>query len=614
MNPSFETVLARRMGRRPLLALGAAGALLGWTRALRGEPTNAAESDLRFAPVPEDAGQRLLLPPGYRSTCVLAWGDPLLGDAPPFNPRGATVEAQARQMGYNADFVGYAPLPLGSRASAHGLLCVSSEYTISALMWPDEPRSPRQLDRDRCAVEMAAHGLNVAEVRRDVAGRWHLVARSPRNRRVSALSPLRISGPAAGSVDLRTGADATGRLVVGTLANCGGGMTPWGTWLQAEENFEDYFAADPARIDERQRASLDRLRVGRESRYGWERYDIRFDVAAEANEINRFGWLVELDPYDPYATPVKRTALGRFSHEAAGIVLDAREHVVVYTADDAEFEHLYKFVSARPFNPSERASNRDLLDAGTLYVARFDADGTGLWLPLVFGEGPLVPARGFRDQADVLVRAREAATALGATPMDRPEDVEPRPGTGFVYVALTKNTQRASDGVDAANPRGPNPHGHILELREGRGDFGATTFSWDVFHLCGREADGGAGRGEHALSCPDNLMFDAAGNLWVSTDGQPKSLGIHDALYCVATTGPKRGVPQRFLSAVPGAEVTGPCLTPDERTLFVAIQHPGEGSTFDAPSTRFPAESDSQDPPRPCVLAITREDGAPIGT
>ena len=618
MARTFQEIVAARLSRRGFLAAGAASVALGLARSARADATvDDTGPTGPFRPLPGDAGPELRLPEGHRHHTVLAWGDPLLADAPPFDPLAQSVASQSRQMGYNADFVGFVPLPRGEAGLAHGLLCVSSEYTSPPLMWPDEPRTARTLSRERCDVDMAAHGLNVAEIRRDVAGRWQLVQRSLRNRRVSAFTPIRLTGPAAGHPWLRTSADASGRLVQGTFANCSGGITPWGTWLQAEENYESYFAADGAGADgagadSLVRDEIQRARVGAHSEHGWERHHARFRLADEPHEIFRHGWLVEIDPYDPTCVPVKRTALGRFSHEAASIVVAPDGRVVVYSGDDAEGEHVYKFVSEGRYDPAHRASARDLLDRGTLYVARFDEDGRGAWLPLVFGEGPLVPRRGFRSQAEVLIRARHAATLLGATPMDRPEDVEALPGTGRVVAAFTKNTKRTSKAVDAANPRGPNPHGHLLEWVEDGDDPTSLAFTWDVLLLGGPAADGGSGDGDSVLSCPDNLAFDRHGTLWIATDGQAKALGIHDGVYRVPLTGAGRGRPERFLSAVPGAEVCGPCFTPDDRTFFVAIQHPGEGSTFDEPSTRFPHDAADRLPPRPCVIAIERDDGKPI--
>lgn len=328
--------------------------------------------------------------------------------------------------------------------------------------------------------------------------------------------------------------------------------------------------------------------------------------------------MVEVDPYDPGSVPVKRTALGRFRHEAAATVLSRSGRAVVYSGDDERFEYVYKFVSDRPHDPSGRRRNFDLLDSGTLHVARFDDDGTGEWLPLRFGEGPLVPPA-FSSQADVLIRTRAAGDALGATRMDRPEDIEANPATGTVYVALTNNTRRgvgSNPGTDAANPRANNRYGHVIELLEEAGNHAATRFRWEIFLLCGDPADPGtyfAGFDRSKVSPianPDNIAFDRHGTLWISTDGQPASLGVNDAIHAVPTTGPERGWVKQFLSAVPGSEVASLAFTPNEHALFASIQHPGEGGSLAAPTSTWPEGPSG--PARPSVIVVTSERGGPI--
>jgi len=365
--------------------------------------------------------------------------------------------------------------------------------------------------------------------------------------------------------------------------------------------------------------------------------------------IFRFGWVVEIDPYDPDSTPKKRTALGRFKHEGATTALAPGGQVVVYSGDDARFEYVFKFVSAGRFNPhGRRRANADLLDNGTLYVAKFNEDGSGEWLPLVFGEGPLTPANGFNSQAEVLINARRAGDILGATPMDRPEDIEPSPETGKVYVTLTNNSRRTGGTRDAngrevsaepdeMNPRSPNLTGHIIELTETGGDAAATTFSWEIFILCGNpnnpdgqffttlpEAPIGvddtyfAGFADaNALSpigSPDNLAFDRRGNLWIATDGQFGDLGlpapINDGLYAVPTEGEDRGFLRQFLSSVKGSEVCGPEFNPNFTTVFINVQHPGEGGTLDNPVSDWPDRNGL--PPRPSVVAVIKTEGSPI--
>jgi secreted PhoX family phosphatase len=472
-------------------------------------------------------------------------------------------------------------------------------------------------------VEMAAHGHSVIEIEKR-AGGWQVVADSRYNRRFTALrTEMRLSGPAAGHDRLKTSADPSGTKVIGTLNNCAGGTTPWGTVLIAEENFHYYFRGDVEKTGEAR--NYKRYGLGRRKRWGWSRYHDRFNVEKEPNEPNRFGWVVEIDPYDPASTPVKRTALGRFKHECATTVVNPDGRLTVYSGDDQRFDYLYRFVTEGQVYAGDRKGNRNLLDSGTLSVARFAADGTMTWLPLVFGTGPLTPANGFHSQADVAIETRYAADLLGATPMDRPEDVETNPVNGRTYVMCTNNTKRKADQIDAANPRAKNRHGHVIELiPPGAGkqaDHTATAYRWEFFLLGGNPDDPkdkamylGEVSKDGWLSTPDNCTFDAEGRIWITTDGQPKS-GMADSVYAADTAGPGRGLTRCFFNAPTGAEICGPAFTPDYRTLFVAIQHPGDdkGSAFETPSTRWPDFVDGM-PPRPSVVAITKDDGGEIGT
>jgi len=352
----------------------------------------------------------------------------------------------------------------------------------------------------------------------------------------------------------------------------------------------------------------------------WERFVDRFDVGKEPNEAFRFGWAVEVDPYDPASTPKKRTSLGRFKHEAVNLVVGPDNRVTVYSGDDERFEYVFKFVTAGAFDAANRDANLDLLDEGTLYVAKFNDDGTGEWLPLTYGEGALTEENGFRSQADVLINARGAGDALGATKMDRPEDIEHNPVNGRIYMVMTNNTDRGTpdgaEGPTAANPRPENQHGHIIEVTEDGNDPAATGFAWDIFMLCGDAADpttyfaGFPKEQVSSISSPDNITFDLDGNLWISTDGQPRTLEVNDGLFAVPVAGPERGYLRQFFSAVPGAEVSGPIFTPDNTSLFVAVQHPGEGGTYEEPLSSWPETSG---PPRPALVAIRKDAGGRIG-
>jgi secreted PhoX family phosphatase len=405
------------------------------------------------------------------------------------------------------------------------------------------------------------------------------------------------------------------------LNNCAGGVTPWGTVLTCEENFNYYFGGTPP--EDGQAEARRRFGITAEPRYSWHRHAARFDLTREPNEANRFGWVVEVDPYDPTSTPIKRTALGRFKHEGATHALAPDGRVVIYMGDDERLDYVYRFVTAGRHDPANPAASRHLLDEGTLSVARFDADGTMRWLPLVQGQGPLTPENGFASQGDVLVETRRAADLLQATPMDRPEDVEANPVNGRVYVMLTNNATRRAEQVNPANPRAANAHGHVVEIippgAPQRPDHAAEVMRWGIFLRAGKPGiDAGAQyhRATSAdgwLSCPDNCAFDSKGRIWIATDGANTAAGVADGLYAADTEGPGRALPRLFYQAPVGAEVCGPLLTPDDRAILLAIQHPGEEatSTFEAPSTRWPDFAEGV-PPRPSVVVITRTDGGPI--
>lgn len=619
---AFEQVVRRAISRRRLFQGTAAAALIVYLPRVgqdRTVPPPTAFRPSDFSPIPGDGLDRVRVAAGHSIDVILRWGDPVLPHAPPFDPAAQSPDAQAAQFGFNCDYVGFFPLPRVPGRADRGLLVVNHEYTNPELMFPDyDPLTPRVWQID---TELAAHGMSIVDMRLGDDGRWRRIADSGLNRRITGTTPIAITGPAAGHPLMRTSADPTGRTVLGTLGNCSAGRTPWGTVLSAEENFHLYFGnRDRLSRGDTRRDFHARYGVPRQvSRWGFERAHPRFDIGVEPNEAFRFGWVVEVDPYDPEWIPRKRTALGRIRREAATSVVAPDGRLVMYSGDDIAFEYIYKFVTRQPWSPGDRAANRDLLDDGTLYVARFDHDGGGLWLPLTYGAPGLGPYDGFHSQADVLINTVRAADRLGATRMDRPEDIEISPIDGHVFVALTKNPLRGVEGsppADATNPRAKNRSGHVLELVERDGDHAATRFTWSFFLLCGDPDDEGtyfAGfdrRQVSAIACPDNLAFDRAGNLWIATDGQPEALGMNDGLYSVPVTGPQRGHVKRFFSAVPGAEVTGPEFTPDDTTLFLSVQHPGEGSRLDAPTSTWP---DGTSPPRPSVVAIRADGGGPVG-
>ncbi|MFD7118046.1 PhoX family protein [Streptomyces sp. NPDC059922] len=583
---------------------------------------------LRFTPVAPNTADKVTIPSGYAQNVVIRWGDPILRGAPAFNADKQTAKAQAGQFGYNNDFLSLLPLK-GERDRQ--VLVANHEYTDEILMF--KGYDPAKPTREQVEIAWAAHGLSVVVVEEDrKSGKLTAVTRHQLNRRLTATSEFRLTGPAAGSDLLRTSADRTGSRVLGTLNNCAGGTTPWGTTLHGEENFNQYFANGSSDTDKR-------YGIGTAaSERKWELFDKRFDLKQEPNEAHRFGWVVELDPYDPDFTPRKRTALGRFKHEAAQPRLTADGRPVVYMGDDERFDYLYKFVSSKQMKKgSSRADhehNLTLLDEGTLYVAKltgdspageFDGtgklpndgefDGSGVWIPLATGDVSHVPGM---SADEVYIFTRLAGDKVGATKMDRPEDVEPSPRTGRVYVALTNNTDRGKAGKEGpteANPRNANKHGHVLELAENWDDPAGDGFAWRLFLVAGDPNDpatyfaGFPKDKVSPISCPDNVAFDPHGNLWISTDGN--ALGAHDGLFGVATQGDRRGELKQFLTMPNGAETCGPVI--QDRRILVAVQHPGEidGASVEKPASAWP------DGPgkivRPSVVSVWRKDGGDIG-
>jgi hypothetical protein len=578
-----------------------------------------------FKSVPVSTADTVRVPEGYEAYVLYAWGDPI-SNGPAFKQDASNTAAeQEQQAGMHHDAVHYFPMATASGLSSeHGLLVVNHEYTDDGLL---HVGGMTPWNAAKVAKSQAAHGVSVIEVRKS-GDRWTVVRPSSYARRVTAATPMTVGGPAARDAKMRTADDASGRVVLGTINNCAYGYTPWGTYLACEENFNGYFVNASGNIPPDQR------RMGITDKgfgYRWNEFDERFDAAKNPNEPNRFGWVVEIDPWSPTSTPVKRTALGRCKHEGATATLAKDGRVVVYMGDDERFEYVYKFVSSGRYRAGDRAANRDLLDEGTLYVARFAADGSGEWLPIVFGQGPLTAANGFTSQADVLIRTRAAADALKATPMDRPEWIAVSPQNGDVFCTLTNNNQRGASGrpaIDAANPRGDNIYGHIVRWREAGGDAGSTAaFRWDIFATCGDpKATDPNKRGNvkgDPYGSPDGLWIDDRGLLWIQTDvstsvlgkGDYANLGNNMMLAADVTTGETR----RFLVGPNGCEVTGVIMTPDRRTMFVDIQHPGETASERSDPAAPKAISSWPDGaaggrPRSATIVIRKLDGGIVGT
>ena len=632
-NRTMGDIIAARFSRRGFLKGSMASAAIAATVSplaiLAADEARAASvSAFDFPEVEAGVDADRHVATGYDADVLLRWGDKVFADAPDFDPTAQSEAAQERQFGYNNDFVGFIPL---DGASDRGLLVVNHEYTNEHLMFPgivtlkDGEITVADATKDRVDIEMAAHGGTVIELRK-VDGKWQPVLDGALNRRITVKTEMQISGPAAGHDRMKTMEDPSGTKVFGTINNCAGGVTPWGTYIMAEENIHGYFiGALPA--DHPEAANYKRLGIPAGD-YQWGNFHKRFNLSQEPNEPNRFGWIVEVDVMDPNSVPRKRTALGRFKHEGAESVVARDGRVVFYLGDDERFDYVYKFVTAGTYNPQDRAANMDLLDDGTLYVARFDEDGSMVWLPLVHGAGPLTAANGFNSQADVLIEARRAADLLEATPMDRPEDIQPNPQTGRAYVMLTNNTKR--EQANAANPRTQNAFGHIVEILEAGEDFTATSGRWEILLQCGDPsvAEVGATFSTETtkngwFGMPDNAAIDADGRLWVSTDGNSMGdTGRTDGLWAVDTDGEARGTSRLFYRVPVGAEMCGPCPTADLTTMFVAVQHPGDGgddweghgrpSYYEDLSTRWPDFNEAM-PVRPAVVAITRQGGGRIG-
>ncbi|GAB3471009.1 PhoX family protein [Polaromonas eurypsychrophila] len=629
-NPSIHEVDGGR--RHVLRCTSAAVALLMGSHTLTGHAATAAKGkSLGFTSVPVSSADALVVPPEYEAQVLYRWGDAtgVAGAAAPTFAGDASnsVQEQLLQAGMHHDGMEYFPLDKNPR---HGLLAINHEYTDDGLLHSDGMKT---WTAEKVRKSQAAHGVSIIEVV-ERGGVWRVMPNSRYARRITATTPMAFSGPAAGHALLKTAADPEGARPLGTLNNCAAGQTPWGTFLTCEENWNGYFSAQD-------KPTPDELRYGLRSKgfgYRWHEFDERFDAVKTPNEQNRFGWVVEIDPQDPTQTPIKRTALGRIKHEGATTTLSRDGRAVVYMGDDERFEYVYKFVSRDKVKPGGYRANRELLDHGTLYVARFDAQGYGRWLPLVHGEDGLTAVAGFPSQAEVVIKCRQAADAVGATKMDRPEWVAVHPNTGEVFLTLTNNSARGQGGrmADASNPRNDNIMGHIIRWREGKGqggsgafdgDASATEFRWMHFALAGDpNADKAEYRGTikgDMYGSPDGLQFDAGGLLWIQTDVSTSAM--HKGAYAgmgnnmMLCADPATGETKRFLTGPAGCEITGVTFTPDRRAVFINIQHPGETASERGDPAQPKAVSHWPDGPtggrpRSATVVIRRKDGGTVGT
>lgn len=669
-NRTFASVLDARLARRTVLkstagaaalgfmSLGLAGCLGGSSSSRRHYGAGEGESGplVTFKAVPTSESDEIVVPEGYSYQIILPWGTPINGSMPAFDVSN-TGEEQGMQVGSHHDGMHFFPIegeePFEG-SSDEGLLVMNHEYVEPRFMHLDhigqELGSGAVImkgevrDRDQALKEINAHGVSVVHIRKRSDNRWELV-QSDYNRRITGRTPMELAGPVRGSDLVRTRYSPEGIATRGTLNNCAMGVTPWNTYMAAEENWAGYFGNRDADIP-REHSNYG-IRAN-DSRYRWalaeggEDEFIRFDATRTGasatedyrNEPNCFGWMVEIDPFDPDSTPIKRTSLGRFGHE--GVVFGPAiegQPVVCYSGDDSTNQFIYKFVSEQPFQKG--LTDGSILDTGTLYVAKFNDDGSGQWLPLVYGQNGLDAGNGFRDQADVLVNTRLAAGLVGATPMDRPEWGAVDPNNGDVYFTLTNNSGRSEP--NAANPRTQNRHGHIIRWQEANGDHASTTFDWDIFifggdagesgqaHLAGKDANGDALTADNLLSSPDGLWIDRDSRVWIQTDiGEgSQNTGLfevfgNNAMLCAD---PATGEMRRFLTGPIGQEVTGVITTPDQKTMFINIQHPGATTTAEewAAGQRYvrsswPDRNPVRLPPRSATVVIWKDDGGVIGT
>jgi secreted PhoX family phosphatase len=609
----LETNISRRSVMQGSLAMAAATFLAPHAMAFDKKPKKNKKSKkkrdlINFEPltIAEATADNTVpsISNDYQYQVLIPWGTPLepnsteeyVGD-PSTRP---TAKQAENQIGIGHDGMWFFPEDSQYQAytkqgyklsNSKGMLCINHEFGNNYHVLGKS--TPENLEDVR--LSQSVHGVSVVALKRERhSHRWDVVA-SPNSRRITVNTPVQFSGPAAKSNLLQ---NPNGNIPLGTVNNCGSGPTPWGTYLTCEENFNGYFGATSVftPTEEQARYGFSANGFG----YGWQNFDQRFDLTnpSYVNESNRFGWIVEIDPFDGTKKPVKRTALGRFKHEAIAIAESGNGRIAAYMGDDQRFDYCYKFVSHLPWEHALEA-NMSPLDDGILYVAKFHDDGTGQWLPLDINESRVLKER-FADQAELLINVRVAADLLGATPMDRPEWTTIGKD-GEVYWTLTNNTQRTEP--NAANPQTPNPDGHIIRTRD-TDDFLGDTFNWEIFILASSTKDT-----EETFASPDAAWADSYGRLFVGTDGSQPS-GLQDQLVVFDTTA-ENPKPVRLLTGVSSDEITGFTITPDQRTAFINIQHPGNGNPL---LTNFPAETDGYTIPRDCTLLITRKDGGIIGS
>jgi secreted PhoX family phosphatase len=600
-NRTFEDVLGVYASRRSVMVGGLAGAALalfgGAAASAAGRtvaPTRrtgaiaaARGPRIGFASIPMQASPLPTIAEGYRYAPLIPWREKLDGSGTSFPYAGFTAEQQEQSIGIGHDGMWY----FGNEKS--GMLAINHEYgTFPHLIGKAVPTTLEEV-----RLSQAAHGVSMVMIENAKKG-WR-IKKSAKNRRITANTPATFSGPAADSALL---VNTAGNPVLGTLNNCANGYTPWGTYLTCEENFNGYFGATNATW----KASAEEARYGVTSSgfgYEWHKFDPRFDRSSPgyANEINRFGWVVEIDPEKPSSAPVKRTALGRVKHEGADVVVGKGNRAVVYMGDDERFDYIYKFVSSGDWKKM-RSAGKSPLDDGTLYVAKFNDDGSGQWLEL----SPSNPVLASWTIDKILVQTRLAADLAGATKMDRPEWISHGP-KGEMYVTLTNNSRRGATGQarpDAANPRSNNTWGHIVRFTDADRHVGLT-FAWEIFALADETFD----EAGQMFGSPDGIWVDPDGRVFVQTDGTQPG-GFNDQML---VADPRTREFRRLFTGVKGCEVTGVTVTPSRTTMFVNLQHPGDG---DPKLTNYPAPitGAAGEVPRDCTIVISRKNGGIVGS
>ncbi|MEE3745027.1 PhoX family protein [Campylobacter porcelli] len=576
-----------------------------------GISANVNKPLIGFKQVPPSTQDKVIVPDGYEVRKLISWADPLFSKATPFDENKIidknAVENAKLTFGDNTDGMAWFDID-----ENRAILAVNNEYINPEIMFNHQGKN---MSLDDVYYEQNSMGVSIFEIAKNQDGFFSVVLDSPYNRKITAGTPIDIQGPARGHKLLKTRADKSGVRVLGTINNCASGKTPWGTYLTCEENFDDFFGSS----DENYAFNPSQKRYGlsiKGENYEWK-LDERFDIAKNENEPNRFGWVVEIDPYNPNSTPIKRTALGRFKHENAEVVIAKDGKIVVYMGDDEANEFIYKFVSKAKYNPNK--PNRDILNEGTLYAAKFidtkDFEGVGEWVALEYGKNGLDETNGFYNQGDVLIHARLAASVVGATPMDRPEWIAADPNGKYIYATLTNNTKRTQ--TNASNPRNKNIYGHIIRWQP-KGDHTSTSFRWDIFLLAGNPLkypnDLRKGTSninvENMFNSPDGLKFDKFGRLWIQTDGKYSNKDDYEGMgnNQMLCADPITAQVRRFLTGPIACEITGIAFNSDYTTMFVGIQHPGENLA----NSHYPNGKSST--PCSAIVQIRKKDGGVIGS